>query len=189
MDRELIEKQAKSSNKEFGGGTCACSRYRFGGSPTASAISASKAVGVNWIRTAPACTVRKPSGSTGGKRAGVCFNARIKISRSSVYRDIDRSGNQKGNVVRRAEESFQRADDPLYCVLLFRPERYCLLIDGRKGIGVIPQSIFFRHSFAKAPDKLEAANGAGFAGVSHENIAWEIMDFARDCFYDHSGKL
>lgn len=115
---------------------CVLALIDLDGYPTASTITASKSNGINWITF---CT---GLGSTRTNRiekcnlASVCFNADnynitlVGTMEILIDPDVKREMWYEG-----LKNHFNGPDDPNYCVLRFKTERYNLMIDWKEVKG------------------------------------------------------
>lgn len=137
MDQEVVLKAGKIIEDNLGMGTyCVLSLIDLDGYPTASTITASKAEGIHWISFCTGIESPKAKRIARCNRASVCFNAddytitlvgTIEIeSDPEIKKDMWYGG---------LSNHFSGADDPNYCVLRFRTERYNLLIDWKEVKG------------------------------------------------------
>ena len=118
------------------GGYCVLSLIDSDGFPTSSAISVSKADGINWLTFCTGLGGGKPKRIEKSDRASVCFAAddhnitlvgTIEIlTDPEIKREMWYGG---------LEGHFSGADDPGYCVLRFKTKRYNLLVDWKEARG------------------------------------------------------
>ncbi len=108
------------------------------GGPTASAITPARAEGIEWITFCTGRESNKARRAGQANRAAVCFasdcynitlTGRVEVvTDEAVKREMWYDG---------LENHFSGADDPNYCVLRFRTERYNLLVDWKEARGAL----------------------------------------------------
>lgn len=136
-NQDIIIKADEIIKKSTGMNTyCVLALIDLDGYPTASTITASKSNGINWITF---CT---GLGSTRTNRiekcnlASVCFNADnynitlVGTMEILIDPDVKREMWYEG-----LKNHFNGPDDPNYCVLRFKTERYNLMIDWKEVKG------------------------------------------------------
>jgi predicted DNA-binding transcriptional regulator YafY/general stress protein 26 len=143
MDSQMLEKAAKiietntaHRSPEGAEPYCVLALIDENGTPTASAVTASKAEGLEWITFCTGLQSNKTKRAARCDRASVCFCAadynitltgRMEIvTDEAVKREMWYDGLQN---------HFQGPDDPGYCVLRFHAERYNLLVDWQEARG------------------------------------------------------
>jgi general stress protein 26 len=139
MHEDLIKKAGDIVESSVRGvGYCALALIDLDGSPAASTITASKADGIIWITFCTGKDGPKAERIAKCGRAGVCFSApdyNISLVGSIdilTDPDIKREMWYDG-----LQHHFTGPDDPNYCVLRFKTERYNLLVDWKEARGVL----------------------------------------------------
>ena len=134
---EIVEKNSVQGG-EYCGQICVLSLIDAEGFPTASAVTPSKAGGINWLTFGTLIDENRAKRAANCNRASVCFASgeycvnlvgEIEIITSA---DIKREMWYDG-----LSFHFTGADDQSYCVLKFTTERYKLFIDGEEVSGKI----------------------------------------------------
>jgi len=144
MSNEIIEKagdiiRQSSAQGTYKGQYCTLALIDQEGYPTASTITASKSEGIHWITFCTGLSSNKAERIKKCNRAAVCFNAGGEcnitlvgtieiITEPDVKREMWYSG---------LENHFSGADDPNYCVLRFRTNRYNLMVDWKEVEGTL----------------------------------------------------
>jgi general stress protein 26 len=139
MNQEIILKAGEIIKKNTGiGAYCVLALIDLDGHPTASTITASKADGINWITF---CTgLRSPKANRINKctHASVCFNSMdyniTLIGSIEILTDPDI---KKEMWYDGLANHFSGAEDPDYCVLRFKTERYNLFVDWKEARGIL----------------------------------------------------
>ncbi len=108
------------------------------GGPTASAVTPARAEGIEWVTFCTGIQSNKARRADKANRAAVCFasdcynitlTGRVEVvTDATVKREMWYDG---------LENHFSGADDPNYCVLRFRTERYNLLVDWKEARGAL----------------------------------------------------
>jgi len=139
MDQNIITRAVDIVEKNSGIGTyCVLSLIDLDGSPTASTITASKADGISWVAFCTGLDGPKADRIKKCNRASICFNApdyNITLIGAIEIRtdpDIKKEMWYDG-----LASHFRGAEDPGYCVLLFKTERYNLLVDWKEAKGTL----------------------------------------------------
>ena len=113
------------------------------GYPSASMISASRADGTNWIAFCAFNDSNKPNRVRKDPRACVYLFENQSFSGISLIGKIEIISDLK---IKRQmwydelEEHFNKPEDDCWCVLLFKPERYNIFIDGQTICGEFDRS-------------------------------------------------
>lgn len=139
MNQEIIIKAGEIIEKNTGEAAyCVLALIDLDGYPTVSTITASKADGINWITFCTGLGGTRTKRINRCNRASVCFNAvdynitlvgTIEILTDPyVKREMWYSG---------LSNHFSGPEDPNYCVLRFKTERYNLLIDWKEVTGTV----------------------------------------------------
>jgi len=129
MDQKIVDKAAEiiSAKRLF----CALALIDLDGYPTASAITVSKNSGINWLTFCTEFDTIKIKRIDRCNRASVCFfslNPAYNITLIGTIEAITDSEVKKEMWYDDLKYSFTGPDDPNYCVLKFKTERYKLMI-------------------------------------------------------------
>jgi general stress protein 26 len=117
---------------------CVLALMDLDGSPTASTISVAKADGLSKLAFCTGLSGPKKDRIKNCKRASVCFSdhaynitlvGAIELSTDPMLK--------KEMWYNGLEEIFSGPDDPDYCVLLFKTERYNLFVDWKMATGTL----------------------------------------------------
>jgi general stress protein 26 len=131
---EIIERKTGGGNE----GYCVLALIDKDGYPTASTISASKADGIDWITFCTGLGSNKSNRIKQCSLASVCFNGidhNITLVGSiEILTDPDI---KKEMWYKGLEENFDGPEDPNYCVLRFKTERYNLFVDWKEAKGTL----------------------------------------------------
>lgn len=139
MNQEIIIKAGEIIEKNTGMGTyCVLALMDLDGYPTASTITASKADGINWIAFCTGLGGTRTNRINKCNRASVCFNADdyniTLIGTMEILTDLDvKKEMWYGGLT----NHFSSPEDPSYCVLRFKTERYNLLVDWKEARGIL----------------------------------------------------
>lgn len=139
MNKEIITRAGEIVEMNTGEESyCVLALIDLDGYPTASTISASKADGINWITFCTGIGGTRTNRIDKCNRASVCFNAgdynitlvgRIEVvTDPNVKKEMWYSG---------LSNHFNGPEDPNYCVLHFKTERYSLLVDWKEAKGTL----------------------------------------------------
>ena len=139
MNHEIIAKAGKIIKKNLGMGTyCVLAQIDLEGYPTASTITASKADGINWITFCTGLGGTRTTRIDRCNRASVCFNADdyniTLVGTMEILTDPDMKNEMWYEGL---ENHFSGPQDPNYCVLRFKTERYNLLVDWTEARGAL----------------------------------------------------
>lgn len=137
MNQEIIIKAGEIIEKNTGIGTyCILAQIDLDGYPTASTITASKADGINWITFCTGLGGTRTNRINKCNWASVCFNAvDYNITLVGTMEILTDSGVKKEMWYGGLANHFSGPDDPNYCVLRFKTERYNLLVDWKEARG------------------------------------------------------
>ena len=107
--------------------------------PTVSTITASKADGINWLTFCTGLGSRKAKRIEKCGRAAVCFNAdgAYNITLVGTIEIVTDPEVKKEMWYDGLAMHFSGADDPAYCVLRFKTERYNLFVDWQEASGTL----------------------------------------------------
>jgi general stress protein 26 len=139
MDNEAITRAGEIVAQNTGEtGYCVLALVDLDGYPTASTISAAKTDGINWLTFCTGLSGPKAERIKKCNRASVCFNSpeynitlvgTIELSTDpDVKKDMWYGG---------LSHHFSGPEDPNYCVLRFKTERYNLFIDWKETRGTL----------------------------------------------------
>lgn len=139
MNLEIVKKAGEIIEKNTGMGTyCVLAQIDLDGYPTASTITASKAEGINCITFCTGLGGTRTNRINKCNRASICFNAPdyniTLIGKMEVLDDLDV---KKEMWYEGLANHFSGPEDPNYCVLRFKTERYNLLVDWKEARGEI----------------------------------------------------
>lgn len=139
MDQETIIKAGKIIEKNTGMGTyCVLALIDLDEFPTASTITASKADGINWITFCTGLGGTRTNRINKCNRASVCFNADdYNITLCGTMEILTDPEVKKDMWYVGLANHFSGPEDPNYCVLRFKTERYNLLVDWKEARGVL----------------------------------------------------
>lgn len=143
MSQEIIRKAGEliSANTVHAGAenpVCVLAQLDLDGSPTAATITPSKADGISWITFCSGLESNWAKRQARDCRACVCFSmGEYNISLVGVLEiDTDPAVKQEMWYAGMGQH-FKGPDDPAYCVLRFRTERYNLLVDWQTARGTL----------------------------------------------------
>lgn len=129
---EIIEKSVR------GTGYCALALVDEDGSPAVSTITASRAEGIKWITFCTGLNGPKVDRIKNCNRAGVCFNTLdYNISLVGSIEILTDPDVKKDMWYKGLENHFTGPEDPAFCVLRFKAERYNLLVDWVEARGTL----------------------------------------------------
>ncbi len=139
MNQEIIIKAGEIIEKNTGMGTyCVLALMDLDGYPTASTITASKADGINWITFCTGLGGTRTNRINKCNRASVCFNADdyniTLVGTMEILTDLEVKAEMWYEGLM---NHFSGPEDPNYCVLRFKTERYNLLIDWKEVGGTL----------------------------------------------------
>jgi len=137
MNQEIIIKAGEIIKRNTGIGTyCVLAQIDLDGYPTASTITASKADGINWITFCTGLVGTRTNRISKCNQASVCFNAGdyniTLVGKMEILTDSDV---KKEMWYEGLANHFSGPEDPNYCVLRFKTERYNLLVDWKEARG------------------------------------------------------
>ncbi len=139
MNQEIINKTATIIKKNTGQDSyCVLSLIDSQGYPTTSTLSASKADGINWITFCTGAGSNKAIRVSKCNRASVCFNAMdYNITLVGTIEIVTDPSIKKEMWYDGLINHFSGPEDPDYCVLRFKTERYNLLVDWEEVGGTL----------------------------------------------------
>jgi general stress protein 26 len=137
MNKEIITRAEEIVAQNTGEGTyCVLALIDLDGYPTSSTITTSKAEGINWLTF---CTGRgsdKTNRIIRCNSASVCFNSNeYNITLIGTIDIITDPKVKKEMWYGGLVNHFSGPQDPNYCVLRFKTERYNLLVDWKEAKG------------------------------------------------------
>lgn len=138
MNQEVIKRAEETIQKRVGHGTyCTMALIDLNGYPTASTITASKADGIKWVSFCTGIGANKPNRIRKCNLASICFNADdYNITLDGKIDIVTDPEVKKEMWYEGLANHFNGPDDPNYCVLLFKTERYNIFfIDGAMAVG------------------------------------------------------
>ncbi|WP_313580648.1 pyridoxamine 5'-phosphate oxidase family protein [Lacrimispora sp.] len=141
MNEEVITRAVEIIERKTGGGNegyCVLALIDKDGYPTASTISASKAGGIDWITFCTGLGSNKSDRIKQCSLASVCFNGiDHNITLVGTIEILTDPDIKKEMWYKGLEENFDGPEDPNYCVLRFKTERYNLFVDWKEAIGTL----------------------------------------------------
>ncbi|MCX7773258.1 MAG: pyridoxamine 5'-phosphate oxidase family protein [Clostridia bacterium] len=137
MEQEIITKAGEIVAKNTGEGTfCVLAQIDLDGYPTASTITASKSQGIDWITFCTGLGGTKANRINNCRHASVCFNADdYNITLVGTLEILTDADVKKEMWYEGLANHFSGYDDPNYCVLRFKTQRYNLLVDWQEVRG------------------------------------------------------
>ena len=133
MNEEIIAKASDIVASKTGGGNkgyCVLALIDKEGFPTTSAISVSKAEGINWMTFCTGLDSNKAKRIKQCNRASVCFaSIDHNITLVGTIEIITDLKTKEEMWYGGLENHFSGPDDPNYCVLRFKTNRYNLFLD------------------------------------------------------------
>lgn len=139
MHEELIAKAGEIVSKNTGeAGYCVLALLDEDGYPTASTISAAKADGIRFMTFCTGISSPKFERIKKCNRASVCFNSmEYNITLVGTIEVTTEPDIKKEMWYDGLAHHFSGPEDPDYCVLQFKAERYNLLVDWQEARGRI----------------------------------------------------
>ena len=139
MNQEIIIRAGEIIEQNTGeAGYCALALIDLDGYPTASTISAAKVDGIKWLTFCTGLGSPKVDRIKKCNRASVCFNsAEYNITLSGTIEILTDSEVKKEMWYGGLTNHFSGPEDPNYCVLKFKTERYNLLVDWQEARGTL----------------------------------------------------
>lgn len=139
MNEEIIARAGEIVASKTGGGNegyCVLALIDKEGYPTISTISASKAEGINWVTFCTGLGSNKTKRIENCNRASVCFDSLDhNITLVGTIEILTDPEIKKEMWYEGLVNHFNGPEDPNYCVLRFRTERYNLLVDWKEASG------------------------------------------------------
>lgn len=138
MSLEILVKAEEIVAKNTGRGTsCVLALIDLDGYPTASTITASKADGIKWIAFCTGLGSPKVERIRRCGRASVCFSDDYNITLVGTIDIVTDPDVKKDMWYGGLANHYSGPDDPDYCVLRFKTERYNLMIDRKEARGAL----------------------------------------------------
>ena len=135
---EIICKNTMHNSAQNVSTYCTIALIDLNGYPTVSTISPSKADGINWITFCTGLGNNKSNRINRCNRAGVCFcNDNYNITLVGTIEILTDPTIKNEMWYEGLENHFKGPDDPNYCVLMFKTERYNLLVDWKEVEGTV----------------------------------------------------
>ena len=139
MNQEIIIRAGEVVAQNLGEvGYCALALIDIDGYPTASTISAAKADGIKWLTFCTGLSSPKADRIKKCNRASVCFNSpEYNITLVGTIEILTDPDVKKEMWYGGLTQQFSGPEDPNYCVLKFKTERYNLLVDWKEARGTL----------------------------------------------------
>jgi general stress protein 26 len=139
MNQEIIKKAGEIVATNTGSESyCVLALFDVDGYPTASTISASKADGINWITFCTGFGGTKTNRISKCNQASVCFNSpEYNITLVGDIEVLTDPEVKKEMWYEGLSNHFNGPEDPNYCVLRFKTQRYNLLVDWEEDRGTL----------------------------------------------------
>lgn len=140
MNSEIIGKAGAIIRKNAGEDTfCTLALIDENGYPTASTITAAKSEGIEWVFFGTGLASNKAKRIEKCNRAAICFNTggEYNITLVGTIEIMTDPAIKQEMWYSGLENHFSGADDPNYCVLRFKTERYNLMVDWKEVEGRI----------------------------------------------------
>jgi len=139
MNQEIISRAGEIVTQNTGeAGYCALALIDLDGYPTASTISAAKADGIKWLTFCTGLGSPKVDRIKKCNRASVCFNsAGYNITLVGTIEILTAKDVKEEMWYGGLTHHFSGPEDPNYCVLKFKTERYNLLVDWQEARGIL----------------------------------------------------
>jgi general stress protein 26 len=139
MNENVIARAGEIVEKNVGENSyCVIALIDLDGYPTASTVTASKAEGIEWITFCTGLGSLRTDRIERCNKASICFNAEdYNITLVGTIEIVTESGVKKEMWYDGLANHFSGPEDPNYCVLRFRTERYNLLVDWQEAKGTL----------------------------------------------------
>jgi len=136
---EIIRQSTAHSTPKGSEPYCVLALIDAGGYPTASTITASKADGINRLTFCTGLESNKAKRIANCNRASVCFNkdGAYNITLVGTIEVVTDPAVKREMWYAGMGQHFNGPDDPGYCVLRFKTERYNLLVDWKEAEGAL----------------------------------------------------
>ncbi len=130
MSNESIIKAGEIIAQNLRGDSyCTLALIDANGYPTASTITASYADGIKWITFCTALQSNKVKRIGNCNRASVCFSGDYNITLVGTIEIVTDEAAKKEFWYDGLEQHFSGPEDPNFCVLMFKTERYNLMVN------------------------------------------------------------
>lgn len=139
MNQEVIARAGEIVEQNAGEASyCVLALLDTDGYPTASTITPSKADGINWITFCTGLGGTRTNRIDKSNRASVCFNADdYNITLVGTIEVVTDPDVKKEMWYGGLANHFSGPEDPNYCVLRFKTQRYNLLVDWKEATGTL----------------------------------------------------
>jgi len=139
MSNEIIKRAGEIIAQRTGSsGHCVLALLDETGGPTASTISPAKAQGIEWITFCTGLAGNSAKRAKACPHACVCFSTgEYNISLVGTIEVLTDAATKQEMWYAGLENHFSGPDDPNFCVLRFRTERYNLLVDWQEARGTL----------------------------------------------------
>ena len=136
---EIIRQNTAHNSLEGSEPYCVLALIDKDGYPTASTITASKAHGINWITFCTGLKGNKAKRIANCNRASVCFNrdGAYNITLVGTIEVVTDLAIKEEMWYPGMGQHFNGPDNPDYCVLRFKTNRYNLLVDWQEAEGIL----------------------------------------------------
>lgn len=139
MNQEVVARAGEIVEKNTRGASyCVLTLIDLDGYPTSSTITASKADGINWMTFCTGMGGTRTNRINKCNRASICFNAPdyniTLVGTIEILTDMDVKREMWYDGL---ANHFSGPEDPNYCVLRFKTQRYNLLVDWKEAVGTI----------------------------------------------------
>jgi general stress protein 26 len=139
MNQQIIARAGEIVEKNTREGTyCALALIDLDGYPTVSTITASKSDGINMITFCTGLGGTRTNRINNCNQASVCFNANdYNITLVGTIDIVTDPDVKKEMWYEGLINHFSGPEDPNYCVLRFKTQRYNLLVDWKEAVGTV----------------------------------------------------
>lgn len=136
---EIIRQNTAHNAAEGHEPYCVLALFDENGYPTVSTLTPAKADGIRWITFCTGLESNKAKRIRECSRAGLCFNTggAYNITLVGTIEIVTDPATKREMWYAGMGQHFQNADDPAYCVLRFRTQRYNLLVDWKEAAGTL----------------------------------------------------
>lgn len=139
MNENVIARAGEIVEKNVGENSyCVIALIDLDGYPTASTVTASKAEGIEWVTFCTGLGSLRTDRIERCNKASVCFNAEdyniTLVGTIEVVTDLEVKREMWYDGL---ANHFSGPEDPGYCVLRFKTERYNLLVDWQEARGTL----------------------------------------------------
>ncbi len=137
MNQEIIQRAGEIIQQNTGVASyCVLALIDLDGYPTASTITASKADGIHWITFCTGLGGTRTDRIKRSNQASICFNAAdYNITLVGTIEICTEPDIKKEMWYDGLSNHFSGPEDPNYCVLRFKTQRYNLLVDWQEVRG------------------------------------------------------